>query len=371
MPQEVRLWCIDGQDQLVQCQRAPLNLEERLEAWIARDISILGDDLLVIGRQVPTAYSGWIDLLCIDRDGDLVVVELKRDKTPREITAQALDYASWVQDLSRDAIENIAATYFRDAKTLEDAFKESFTEALPDRINEDHRMLIVASRIDPSSERIIKYLSSNYGVDINAVTFQYLRKSEGTEFLARVFLIDPVEVEYQTRAKGSSKRASALRRREPYDEESFFEKLAERGNEIEIMTARRLFVWAQENADRIWYGSGIRMGSFVPVADQGEAWFSPFRVFTGFRAAYVDIPLGSGMKSPPFDDSNRKRDLVRRFNEIPGIRISDGLNRFPSLELITLAEANRLDQFLDVAKWAVEQFRAGVPESKAIGDEST
>ena len=103
-----------------------------------------------------------------------------------------------MQDLSRDAIANIAAGYFSDAKTLEEAFKETFSEEIPDRINEDHRMLIVASLIDPSSERIIKYLSGNYGVDINAVTFQYLKKTDGTEFLARVFLIDPTEVEYES-----------------------------------------------------------------------------------------------------------------------------------------------------------------------------
>jgi Endonuclease NucS C-terminal domain len=358
MPQEVRLWCVDGQDQLVQCEQAALNLEERLEGWLTRDIAILGDDLLIIGRQVPTAYGGWIDLLCIDREGDLVIVELKRDKTPREITAQTLDYASWVQDLSRDAIANIAAGYFSDAKTLEEAFKETFSEELPDRINEDHRMLIVASRIDPSSERIIKYLSGNYGVDINAVTFQYLKKTDGTEFLARVFLIDPTEVEYQSRAKGSSKRAKWTKRSEPWDEKSFFSKLQERGNEIEVRTARALFDWACEKLHRIAYGSGSQMASFIPVIEYGEVWFSPFRAFTGYRAAYVEIPLGgAGMKAAPFHDRERKLELVRRLNEIPGIHIAEDVSRYPSIDLITLAEGDRLERFLAVMKLAVHEVK--------------
>jgi RecB family endonuclease NucS len=64
------------------------------------NVSVLVPDdsgLLAIGRQVRTVFGGRIDLLCINGDGDLVIVEPKCDKTPREITAQALDYASWVQ----------------------------------------------------------------------------------------------------------------------------------------------------------------------------------------------------------------------------------------------------------------------------------
>src|SRR5262249_51805345 len=113
MPQEIRLWRIDKDERLLKCDPAPLDLEARLEEWLARDSSILSDDLLVIGRQVATAFGGFIDLLCIDRAGDLVIVELKRDKTPREITAQTLDYASWVTDLTADGITAIASSYLR------------------------------------------------------------------------------------------------------------------------------------------------------------------------------------------------------------------------------------------------------------------
>jgi RecB family endonuclease NucS len=69
--------------------RARLDLESRLESWLGRDICVLDRALLVIGRQVETDFGGIIDLLCLDHAGDIVVVELKRDKTPREITAQA------------------------------------------------------------------------------------------------------------------------------------------------------------------------------------------------------------------------------------------------------------------------------------------
>ncbi len=99
MTSEIKLWEIQNGSQLKHVEGSTLDLEERLEDWIEEDISMLSEDLLVIGRQLTTDFGGKIDILCIDRIGDLAIVELKRDKTPRDITAQTLDYASWVKDL--------------------------------------------------------------------------------------------------------------------------------------------------------------------------------------------------------------------------------------------------------------------------------
>lgn len=41
-------------------------------------------------------------MLAIDGDGKLHIIELKKNKTPREVVAYALDYASRVQNLSYD-----------------------------------------------------------------------------------------------------------------------------------------------------------------------------------------------------------------------------------------------------------------------------
>jgi hypothetical protein len=86
MPFEMRLWEASG-NELKTLPRSPLNQEQRLEDWIARDPGILGMELAVIGRQVPTDHGGRIDLLAIDRDACCVIIELKRAKTPREVVA--------------------------------------------------------------------------------------------------------------------------------------------------------------------------------------------------------------------------------------------------------------------------------------------
>lgn len=211
MAEEIRIWQVENGEKLLEISRSKLDFEERLENWLNQDISILSDDLLIIGRQVETDYGKYIDLLCLNSTGDLVIVELKKNKTPREVTAQVLDYASWIKDLSHERILHIANLYLTHKNTyLDEAFRQRFGDELPEILNNSHSMLIVASEIDESTERIIKYLSDSYGVNINVAQFQYFRNGEGQELLARVFLIEQNEVEQKAQTKGTSKRAPNL-----------------------------------------------------------------------------------------------------------------------------------------------------------------
>ncbi len=69
--------------------------EQLLEKMILNDPAILSDQWMIIGYQEITLNNGRIDLLAIAPDASLILIELKRDRTPREVVAQALDYASW------------------------------------------------------------------------------------------------------------------------------------------------------------------------------------------------------------------------------------------------------------------------------------
>ena len=104
MPQKIRMWEVTAENSLNEITSSEISLEQRLEDWLESDISMLDPDLLVIGRQVRTDFGGEIDLLCLDSAGTLVVVEIKKGRTPREVTAQALDYASWARGLSSERI---------------------------------------------------------------------------------------------------------------------------------------------------------------------------------------------------------------------------------------------------------------------------
>jgi RecB family endonuclease NucS len=79
MPLEIGLWRVD--DKPTKLATSSIRLEARLEELIESDVSILGEPLLLVGRQVSTSYGKVIDLLGVDADGVLHVLELKRDRT--------------------------------------------------------------------------------------------------------------------------------------------------------------------------------------------------------------------------------------------------------------------------------------------------
>ena len=179
---------------------------------------MLDPSLLVIGRQVRASFGGAVDLLCIDGDGNLVIVELKRGQTPRDVTSQTLEYSSWVKGLGFAEITGIADAYPGIAGTLETAFREKFGTELPEQINQAHRSLIVAESVDASTDRIVQYLA-DMKVPINVATVQHFEDANGRELLAQVHLIEPesiqpggppyvrqVGIPYGERASGPSRR---------------------------------------------------------------------------------------------------------------------------------------------------------------------
>jgi len=203
MPVEMRMWRIDG-DEPKPLTTSVLPAERDLHEFLKRDPSLLGERLLVIGSEVITPYGSRLDLLAIDGDGNLHLLELKRDKTPREVVAQVLDYGSWASTLSRDDTIDIATKHLDQA--FEAAFEDVFGSAPPDELNGDLSLTIVAAELDASSERIVNYLRG-FGVPVNAVFFSYL-EDEGRRYLARSWLAASDEDSPATPSVSKSKRAT-------------------------------------------------------------------------------------------------------------------------------------------------------------------
>ena len=203
MPVEMGLWRAEG-DTLTRIVPAAVGLESQLESFIESDPSILGEVLLVIGRQVPTAHGGFIDLLAIDETAAVHVIELKRDRTPRDVTAQTLDYGSWVASLSRTEILGIFATY-QPAVALEEAFEQRFGGMLPEEVNAAQVFTIVAASVDAATERIVRFLNEDFGLPINVVFFRHFHDN-GSAYLARTWLVEheqPVKTARSTKTSRS------------------------------------------------------------------------------------------------------------------------------------------------------------------------
>jgi hypothetical protein len=155
--------------------------------------SILHDQWMLIGRQVDTGFGGRLDLLAVAPDGALVLIELKRDRTPRDVIAQAIDYATFVSAL---ASEDIAAIYakFKPSGDLGADFQTRFGQPLDeDALNATHQIVVVAETIDDSTVRIVRYLSER-DIAINVLCFQVFALGD-ERLLSRAWLLDPVETQ--------------------------------------------------------------------------------------------------------------------------------------------------------------------------------
>lgn len=201
MPVRFGLWRIDG-EVVEQVSPSGIASEERLEDILEERIDILGlGRLFQIGRQVVTDFGKRIDLLAMDQAGDLYVIELKKDRTPREVVAQTLEYGFWAQTLSFEAIRELFAKQ-HEGEDFESAFTTYFEAEIPEAINTSHQLVVLATDMDVSTEQIVEYVRG-YGVPINVLFFEYLA-DEGREYLARSWLTDP---ELETSSSGAKKQA--------------------------------------------------------------------------------------------------------------------------------------------------------------------
>src|ERR1700730_18026078 len=110
-----------------------LGFSERknLQEWIAKEPSCLGEELLIIQKE----FSGFsdtherLDLLALDKQGSLVLIENKLDDTGRDLTWQALKYASYCSGISNVNVRGIYQEFLDKAAPGADA-RERMTEFL-------------------------------------------------------------------------------------------------------------------------------------------------------------------------------------------------------------------------------------------------
>lgn len=213
MPIRNAIWTVSEKPQALVEARLPS--ERVLEDMIVAAPRILSEEWMLIGRQERTGNGGIIDLLAIAPDGALVLIELKRDRTPREVVAQAIDYACWVEGLEADEIAAIYARFSPGGNLAAD-FQAHFGQPLDeDQLNQDHEIVIVATHLDDSSERIVEYLNQR-GIPINVLCFQVFLH-EQQQLLSRSWLLDPVE----THVSVVTQTKRGTREREPWNGEFY------------------------------------------------------------------------------------------------------------------------------------------------------
>lgn len=179
-----------------------IDYEKYFEAWLENSPTLLFDDndgstVLWIGRQVSANVGNtdkYPDLLGIDSSGDLIIVELKKGKTPREVIAQILEYAAWGSRLDYEMLDELARSYYINddkmcGKTLKQMYQDIFyPEGEMDQeviFNRKQKLYIVAEKVSPVIRQVSEYLRDFYNMNLNHLEYEILRTTDG-EYLISV-----------------------------------------------------------------------------------------------------------------------------------------------------------------------------------------
>lgn len=172
------LYRIDVNNNVMPLERTPIKdyLEKDIENLIERNPSIIGgENILIIGRQVTTDTGKILDILGVDIYGRCIVIELKKDYAPRDVIAQIMDYASWVNGISERQLEDIAKNYFVKKslpfKTLHEAYVSCFNMDDAITFGTDVVLIVMAQEFPPEVLRTATFLSER-GTAVKCVSFE-------------------------------------------------------------------------------------------------------------------------------------------------------------------------------------------------------
>lgn len=186
-------------ERIEEVEFSQLGFRERqhIQEWVAANPGILGEDLLIIGKE----FSGFdrtnerLDLLAVDTDGKLVVIELKRDDTGADVHWQAIKYASYLYRASSTDIIDMLADHEEVPKSeAENRLLQHLDSGNLDILNNDQHIILASHRFAPEAISAVLWLNEKIsGKDlITCVQLTPYRDAETGSLYIQTSTIIPV-----------------------------------------------------------------------------------------------------------------------------------------------------------------------------------
>jgi hypothetical protein len=350
--------------------------EDQLQSWLEKYPSLLaGHQIdpdeprrwLLVEREcgVPSQQGGgerWAaDHLFLDQDAVPTIVEVKRGANTeirRKIVGQMLDYAAnaivhwpiaYMQERFAATCENCGLDADEKLSDFlgEDANPEEFWARADRNLRDGNiRLLFVADDIPTELQRIIEFLNEQMDrTEVLGVEIKQFVRGVQTALAPRVI---------GRTAEAQQKKSTTMRDMTP---EEVIEAIGKKSS-AEAAVAQRILDWSNQNFTEI----GSPGSSFVPALHYGNRTFRPIAVSKS-KYARVQVRFGHIKKrNSPFDLATKRNELLRRLNEIPGVKLRDS-EKFPSIPLSALTNEKALDQFLKAIGWTIEEVRSARQDS--------
>lgn len=332
---------------------AKQNLTERgdLQRLLKKNIDVVTPGLRIIAEE----FGQWedsrrrIDLLALDRDANLVVIELKRaDSAHMEL--QAIRYAAMVAPLTFDQLARIHSDYLESDE--DDARDEILT--FLDWEDEDSepslkgvRIVLVAADFSKELTTAVLWLNEN-GLDIRCVRLKLYREAE--LLLADVQQIIPLKEaeEYVTRVQEKRREERASARRGGTMEE-FWAALPRDLHPV----ARDFIGWCESKFTRLSPGTA----GCTPIVSVGDQNHILFRINNGGNVA---VWFDWMARKHPFEKHELREELIQKLNTIDGVDLphDEELKKRPRFAIRVLEKPQAMARMKEVVRWWLDQVGA-------------
>lgn len=156
------------------------DIQERVE----KNPSIIEEELLIIGKEVTLPSDIRLDLLAIDKDSNLVVLELKRDNLGTTIDWQAIKYASYCSSFSNSDLFRQYAEYLGTNEDEAQLRIESFINGENfEHLNEKQRIILISKEFHSDVVSSVLWLR-DYEIDISCIKLTPYSDEEGNLFIS-------------------------------------------------------------------------------------------------------------------------------------------------------------------------------------------
>lgn len=159
-----------------------------IEEWIEKSPDILGEELLIISKELPLLSGKRLDLLAVNKTGDLVTIELKRDDSGGEVEWQAIKYTSYCSNFLPDDIFSYYARYLQSDTDDAQLKIEEFIDEELENLNQRQRIILVAKDFHPDVISAVLWLR-DYEIEIKCVRLRPYLDEDGDLFLTPDIII--------------------------------------------------------------------------------------------------------------------------------------------------------------------------------------
>lgn len=172
-------------------------LRERydIQEWVEKKPEIIEENLLIIGKEVPLPSDIRIDLLAIDKASNLVIIELKRDDSGRNVDWQAIKYASYCSNYTPTEIFRLYAEYLGTTEDEAETIIEKFIDTDDfEEINKSQRIILISKEFHSDVISAVLWLR-DFGIEVSCVRFTPYIDETGNLFIAPTKIIPLPEAE--------------------------------------------------------------------------------------------------------------------------------------------------------------------------------